>query len=135
LNPDVVLRVKALDSLRKEPDFEPLSITFKRVENIIKKAKVKVKEGLSVDESLFEDRCEEELFSSVNKARQIVEGLIQEGNYGKALSHIATLRSKVDTFFEDVMVMAEDTKLRQNRIALLSSVSGLFKNIADFSMI
>ena len=131
--PDVVLRVKALDSLRKEPDFEPLSITFKRVENIIKKAKVK--EGLSVDESLFEDRCEKELFSSVNKARQVVEGLIQEGNYGKALSHIATLRSKVDTFFEDVMVMAEDTKLRQNRIALLSSVSGLFKNIADFSMI
>jgi len=131
--PDVVLRVKALDSLRKEPDFEPLSITFKRVENIIKKAKVK--EGLSVDESLFEDPSEKELFSAVNEVRQIVEGLIQEGNYNKALSHIATLRPKVDTFFDDVMVMAEDPKLRQNRIALLSSVSGLFKNIADFSML
>ncbi|MBW2653849.1 MAG: glycine--tRNA ligase subunit beta, partial [Deltaproteobacteria bacterium] len=118
---------------RKEPDFEPLSITFKRVENIIKKAKVK--EGLSVDESLFEDPSEKELFSAVNEVRQIVEGLIQEGNYNKALSHIATLRPKVDTFFDDVMVMAEDPKLRQNRIALLSSVSGLFKNIADFSML
>ncbi|MBU8910757.1 MAG: glycine--tRNA ligase subunit beta [Desulfobacterales bacterium] len=131
--PDVVLRVKALDSLRKEPDFEPLSITFKRVENIIKKAEGKA--GISVDESLFEDPSEKGLFSAVNEVRQIVEGLIQEGNYDKALSHIATLRSKVDIFFENVMVMAEDTKLRQNRIALLSSVSGLFKNIADFSMI
>ncbi|WP_299978304.1 glycine--tRNA ligase subunit beta [Desulfobacula sp.] len=131
--PDVVLRVKALDSLRKEPDFEPLSITFKRVENILKKATTT--SGLSVDESLFEDLCEKGLFSAVNEVRQIVEGLIQEGNYDKALSHIATLRPKVDTFFEDVMVMAEDTKLRQNRIALLSSVSGLFKNIADFSML
>jgi len=131
--PDVVLRVKALDSLRKEPDFEPLSITFKRVENIIKKAEGKSK--VSVDESLFEDLCEKRLFSAVNEVRQQVKGLIQEGNYDKALSHIATLRPKVDTFFDDVMVMAEDTKLRQNRIALLSSVSGLFKNIADFSMI
>ena len=131
--PDVVLRVKALDSLRKDPDFEPLSITFKRVENIIKKAQAKA--GVPVDESLFEDVSEKGLFSAVNEVRQKVENLIQQGNYDKALSHIATLRPKVDTFFDDVMVMAQDTKLRQNRIALLSSVSGLFKNIADFSMI
>ncbi|MCD4719724.1 MAG: glycine--tRNA ligase subunit beta [Desulfobacula sp.] len=131
--PDLVLRARALDSLRKEPDFEPLSITFKRVENILKKAGAKAL--LPVDESLFEDSSEKELFSAVNEVRQIVEGLIQEGNYDKALSHIATLRPKVDTFFDDVMVMAEDVKLRQNRIALLSSVSGLFKNIANFSMI
>lgn len=52
--PDVVLRVKAMDSLRREPDFEPLSITFKRVENILKKTKDS--EGVAVDESLFEDR-------------------------------------------------------------------------------
>ncbi len=131
--PDVVLRARALESLRRQPDFEPLSITFKRVENILKKANAKAL--LPVDESLFEDPSEKGLFSAVNEVGQIVEGLIQEGNYDKALSHIATLRPKVDTFFDDVMVMAEDVKLRQNRIALLSSVSGLFKNIANFSMI
>ncbi len=131
--PDVVLRARALDSLRKQPDFESLSITFKRVENILKKASAKA--GLPVDESLFDDPSEKGLFSAVNEVRQIVEGLIQEGNYDKALSHIATLRPSVDTFFDDVMVMAEDAKLRQNRMALLSSVSGLFKNIANFSMI
>lgn len=131
--PDVVLRAKALNFLIKEPDFEPLSITFKRVENIIKKAEENI--GILVDESLFEDSSESELFNAVNDARQIVDGLIQKGNYDKALLYIATLRPKVDTFFEDVMVMAEDIKLRQNRIALLSSVSELFKNIANFSML
>lgn len=131
--PDVVLRARALDSLKKQPDFEPLSITFKRVENILKKANAKA--GLPVDETLFEDPSEKELFSAVTEVRQVVEGLIQEGNYDKALSNIATLRPRVDTFFDDVMVMAEDMKLRRNRMALLSSVSGLFKNIANFSMI
>lgn len=131
--PDVVLRVQALDALRKEVDFEPLSITFKRVENILKKSGSD--QTVTVDEGLFEDSSETALFSAVNEVGSIVEALIQQGNYDKALSHIATLRPKVDIFFEDVMVMAEDAGVRQNRIALLSSVSGLFKNIANFSMI
>ncbi len=131
--PDVVHRVKALDKFRKKPDFEPLSITFKRVENILKKASLKT--IAPVDESLFEDPSENGLFTAANDVKQMVEDLIQQGNYDKALTHIAALRPKVDTFFEDVMVMAEDEKIRQNRIALLSVVSGLFKNIADFSKI
>jgi glycyl-tRNA synthetase beta chain len=131
--PDVVLRVKAIDALRKEPDFEPLAVTFKRVENIIKKAKVK--EALPVDDALFEDPSETALFSEISTVRNLAEGLIEKGNYDKALFHIATLRPGVDKFFDDVMVMAEDEKIRQNRIALLASVSGLFKNIADFSKI
>ena len=131
--PDVVLRVKAMDSLRKEPDFEPLSITFKRVENILKKAKDS--QGAAVDETLFEDPSEKGLFTAVYEVRLLVDDLIKKGDYDTALSHIAGLRPIVDTFFDDVMVMAEDIKLRQNRIALLSSVSALFKNIADFSMI
>ncbi len=131
--PDVVLRVRALDALRREPDFEPLAITFKRVENILKK--VDTDKIPYVDESLFEDPSETELFTAVKAVSELVQTLIQGGNYDKALSHIATLRPRVDTLFDDVMVMAEDPGLRQNRIALLSSVSILFKDIADFSMI
>jgi glycyl-tRNA synthetase beta chain len=131
--PDVVLRVQALDALRKETDFEPLSITFKRVENIIKKADLAG--DMSVDESLFEGPSEKELFDAVNEVCLVVDKLIQKGDYDTALSHIAGLRPKVDSFFDDVMVMAKDIKLRNNRIALLSSVSGMFKNIGDFSRI
>ncbi len=131
--PDVALRVKALDALRKEPDFEPLSITFKRVENILKKSGQDT--DLSVDEALFEDTSESKLFNAVLSVKTVVDDLIQNGVYDKALNHIATLRPIVDTFFDDVMVMAKDDKIRRNRIALLSSVSALFKNIADFTKI
>lgn len=131
--PDVILRVKALDSLRQEPDFEPLAVTFKRVENILKKADAA--DGMPVDESLFEDPSENELFTAVNEVVIGVDQLIKDGNYDQALSDIATLRPKVDTFFDDVMVMAEDETVRKNRIALLASVSDLFKNIANFSII
>jgi glycyl-tRNA synthetase beta chain len=51
------------------------------------------------------------------------------------LKEIATLRPSVDRFFDDVMVFADEEKIKNNRIALLAMVSGLFKNIADFSMI
>ena len=131
--PDVVARVKALDSFRKEPDFEPLSITFKRVENIIRKSDQAL--GLNVDESLFQDPSEGVLYTAIREVRQKTEALIKSGRYEEALSAIAGLRPAVDAFFVGVMVMAEDEGLRKNRLALLSSVSGLFKDIADFSMI
>lgn len=131
--PDVAARVKALDALRKEPDFEPLSITFKRVENIIRKSDQAM--GLAVDESLFQDPSEGVLYAAVRGVRQRTGALIQAGNYEEALSAIAGLRPAVDAFFVGVMVMAEDEGLRKNRLALLSCVSGLFKDIADFSMI
>ncbi len=131
--PDVVARVSALDALRKEPDFEPLSITFKRVENIIRKTDQAM--GLTVDQGLFQDPSEGTLYAAVCGVRQKTEALIKAGNYGDALSAIATLRPAVDAFFTGVMVMAEEEGLRKNRLALLSFVSGLFKDIADFSMI
>ncbi len=135
--PDLVLRVKAIDSLKKDQDFELLCITFKRVENIIKKAKIKdlSSKGEKVNESLFQNACENELSIAVTKVDQEVQTLIQKGDYNKALLCIATLRSKVDVIFDDVMVMAEDKKIKDNRLALLSSVAKLFKSIADFSII
>ena len=131
--PDVVLRVKALDDLRKLDDFEPLSITFKRVENILKKAGDL--SGLLVDAGLFQDPSESRMYEAVSSVQAQVSGAIQAGDYDAALKKIATLRPDVDQFFEDVMVLAEDPQLKNNRIALLASVSSLFKNIGDFEKI
>ncbi len=131
--PDVLLRVRALENLRKAPDFEPLAVTFKRVENIIRKSGKAAE--LAVDQALFEESSESALHDAVAAVEHEVAGLIETGDYDKALTRIATLRPTVDTFFDDVMVMAEDEKIKNNRISLLSSVSGLFKNIADFSLI
>jgi len=131
--PDVLLRVKALDDFRKEPDFEPLAITFKRVENILKKAGDTM--DCKVDTALFDHVAETNLFEACRKVSSGVETLIKKGDYTKTLKEIATLRPMVDSFFDDVMVFADDDAVRNNRIALLASVSSLFKNIADFSMI
>jgi len=131
--PDVHLRVKALDALRKEPDFEPLATTFKRVENIQKKAGDIVVGN--VDTTLFEHAAENNLFEACTKVTAAVSSLIEKGEYDGALKEIATLRPLVDSFFDDVMVFADDAAVKNNRIALLASVSGLFKNIADFSII
>lgn len=128
--PDLVLRVKTLDALRKDPDFEPLSITFKRVENILKKSEKPL--AVSVDESLFENASERDLFNAAQHVKNDVEDAVNKGNYDQALSHIAGLKDKVDAFFDDVMVMAEDVQIRQNRIAVLSTVSVLFKHIRIF---
>lgn len=131
--PDVHLRVKALDILRKEPDFEPLAVTFKRVENIQKKAgEISTQK---VDPSLFEHGAEKDLFEACTAVTSTVESLIKKGEYTGALKEIATLRPLVDSLFDDVMIFADDAAIKNNRIALLASVSGLFNNIADFSII
>ena len=129
--PDVKNRVAALDSLRQEPDFEPLSVTFKRVENILKKAEGA--SGAPAEASLFQDEAETLLHKSILDVAGKAAGSIDTGDYGKALKTIATLRPDVDRFFEEVMVFDKDADLQRNRVALLSQVSALFATIADFS--
>lgn len=127
---DALERVKALAELRGREDFVPLAVAFKRIGNIIKA-------GLEqpVDPSLFEASCENDLFTALQHVREEVDGLVASGNYAAALRSIASLRTPVDAFFEGVMVMAKDEGVRNNRLALLTAVAGLFRGIADFSRI
>ncbi|WP_300669678.1 glycine--tRNA ligase subunit beta [Desulfoluna sp.] len=129
--PDIWMRVKALSELKENADFEAVAAAFKRVVNIIKKAELS--DGLSVDAALFEHESEKELVSAFTATRIEVEAALKNGGYSKALSAVAGLRPFVDRFFEDVMVMAEDQKVRANRLAILSGIAGLFNDIADFS--
>ncbi|MBF0203543.1 MAG: glycine--tRNA ligase subunit beta [Desulfamplus sp.] len=142
--PDTLLRIKALDVLRQAPDFEPLSAAFKRVVNILKKSEVsqnKTDENrvgvqrLEVDQSLFLSDAEHSLYSASKKLSERVQGFIAKEDYDSALKDIASLRPEVDSFFDDVMVMVEDKAVKNNRIALLSTVASIFQNIADFSQI
>jgi glycyl-tRNA synthetase beta chain len=131
--PNTWKRAKALDDLRTQPDFEPLAIAFKRVVNIIKKAPAL--SDSTIDESLFEHPSESTLFTELIKAEKMVETELQEGAFDRALHHMADLRKPVDGFFDDVLVMAEDLKVRNNRLSLLKRIADLFEKIADFSKI
>jgi len=131
--PDVWARVKALDHLRKAPDFEPLAVAFKRVVNIIKQA------GdiafSNVEESIFQDPAEKALYEAYQKIAEDVEKHLEKSAFDKALIRIASLRKPVDAFFDAVLVMAEDARIRMNRLAMLSCIARLFERFADFSKI
>ncbi|MBF0113146.1 MAG: glycine--tRNA ligase subunit beta, partial [Desulfamplus sp.] len=131
--PDALLRIKALDILRQATDFEPLSAAFKRVVNILKKSDITQK--LDVNPSLFSSEAEKSLYGASIKLSEQVNSFISKGDYDLALKEIASLRPEVDRFFDDVMVMVDDEAIKNNRIALLSTVASIFENIADFSQI
>jgi len=131
--PNVWKRVSALEKLKGEQGFEPLAIAFKRVVNIIKKTDLS--NITDINESFFQDDCEIKLYSAFNKVNTAVGELLGKGNFDQSLLEIASLRDPVDAFFDGVMVMDDDIKLRNNRLAILKNIAGLFENIADFSKI
>ncbi len=125
---DVKARIVALAEFKTHPDFEPLTVAFKRVGNIIK-------DGIDapVDPALFQDDAEGGLYEATQRVKSAAEGLISSGAWLDALTEIATLRGPVDSFFDKVMVMAEDQRVRTNRLALLTTIARMFGKIADFS--
>jgi glycyl-tRNA synthetase beta chain len=125
--PEVKRRIDALDEIRGRVDFSPLAVTFKRVANI-------VPSGFDgeVDAALCTDPVERDLLRAVTAARADVDALVVGRDFRGALGRIAELRPVVDRFFDGVMVLAEDPKVRDNRLALLAAVADLFANLADF---
>lgn len=127
---DVRSRIAALSEFKSHPDFEPLAGAFKRVGNIIKDGS-----NAKIDPVLFQDPAENALYEAFQSARNTVDARVTSGEWLNALTEIATLRGPIDTFFEKVMVMAEDPLVRENRLALLTGIARMFEKIADFSKI
>ena len=131
--PNIWARVNALESMKSAADFEPLAVAFKRVVNIIKKADTS--QLAAVDPQLFQDASESALHAAYLTMKQQVADSLAEEDFARALREMATLRSVVDAFFDEVMVMADDIALRNNRLSLLSDIAAVFGTVADFSQI
>ncbi len=133
---DAVARAEAVARVRPSEDFEAVSAAFKRIKNILRQAK---ETGKGIAESLeiaaLTDTAEKSLAQEMQRVAPRVRELSQQREYAGALTHIATLRPVVDTFFDKVMVMVDDDKVRANRLALLQSLLHEFSTIADFSEI
>jgi glycyl-tRNA synthetase beta chain len=127
---DVKARIVALAEFATHSDFEPLAVAFKRVGNIIKDGT-----DAPIDPTLFEDTAEGALYEAFLAVKASVETRVAAGSWLDALTEIATLRGPVDAFFDRVMVMAEDQRVRANRLALLTAIARMFGRIADFSRI
>ncbi len=127
---DVFKRAKALSIFKEKQEFEALLTAFTRAGNLSKKA-VKIE----VKESLFEEGIEKKLWKEFLIVKEEASPLIEKGEYLKALSVISNLRDIIDEFFEEVMVMVENSRIKNNRLALLKNISDYMSNIADFSKI
>jgi glycyl-tRNA synthetase beta chain len=127
---DLSQRLEALSLFRSSEDFQALSLSFKRVGNILEG-----QEPGEVDPGFFFEDDEKKLFEELEKLRPRAEELISKGRYRDALQELSTLRSAVDRFFDEVLVMAEDHKLRDNRLALLKRLQSLFSRVADLSQL
>jgi len=125
---DCLARIKALDSIRTSADFAVLAGSFKRIRNIIKK-----NTDIQVDSSLFEEQAEQELFATLNRVSSQALPLIEARDYKAALTAMLTMKTPVDRFFDDVMVMAEDPAVRTNRLNLLTALGALVRKVGDIS--
>jgi glycyl-tRNA synthetase beta chain len=132
---DAGKRLRALRAIRKSKNFEPLAVSFKRIRKILEKANLKIDDSQRVYPDLFENQAEWGLFSAVREAAAKVEVEKRAGRYQEALEVIAGLRKAVDRFFDEVMVMADNPAVRNNRLALLMELLREFTTIADFSEI
>jgi glycyl-tRNA synthetase beta chain len=126
-------RVRAVTDFRSLPEADALAAANKRIRNILKKADGEL--GDRVDVDLFELTAEKALFDQVQAVEQQIAPMAESANYGAMLQALSRLRGAVDQFFEDVMVMAEKSSVRANRLALLHGLSEQFLRVADVSQL
>jgi len=124
-------RIRAVAAFRELPEAASLAAANKRVRNIMRQAKIPPPD--EVRQELLREPAEQNLAKAVADHRAAVEPDLAAGAYRAALTRLAGLRPSVDRFFDEVMVMAEDADLRDNRLALLAQMSALFMRVADLS--
>jgi glycyl-tRNA synthetase beta chain len=130
---DFKRRLEAILNFQTLPQAATLIAAHKRVNNILKKAgSLKDKQ---FDITLLVEPCEKELAASLADMEKVALPLYKEGFYNEALSVLAELKGPIDDFFNAVMVMVEDEKLRNNRLALLVTLRNLLGFVADLSML
>jgi glycyl-tRNA synthetase beta chain len=127
---NIVERLDAVQAFAALPEAESLAAANKRITNILKKTEVGAG---AVHKGLLKETAEEGLYSAMVLLKPQVVDAFAKGDFAGTLKSLARLRDNVDAFFNDVMVMAEDEQLRNNRLALLSELHGMMNQVADIS--
>jgi glycyl-tRNA synthetase beta chain len=127
---DIVERLDAVQAFAALPESASLAAANKRITNILKKTDVAIG---AVSEALLQEDAEKALFAAVTRVRPQVDAAFAARDFTGTLKTLAQLRDDVDAFFNGVMVMADDVALRNNRLALLSSLHAMMNRVADIS--
>jgi len=124
-------RIQAVQAFQELDEAEALAAANKRIGNILKKANRP--ENSKIDETLFEHDEERQLHQLLMRKQQQIAPLVERHQYKEALQQLAEMRDPVDSFFDKVMVMAEQPDVRNNRLNLLLEIQRLFLQVADIS--
>ena len=126
-------RMRAVRAFRDLPEANSLSAANKRIRNILRKAETII--PAQYDKTLLQEPAEQALAAALEELDTQTAPLFKQRDYTTALCKLAALHAPVDAFFDNVMVMADDEALRDNRLALLQAVSALFLQVADISLL
>ncbi|MGB5337242.1 MAG: glycine--tRNA ligase subunit beta, partial [Woeseiaceae bacterium] len=124
-------RLAAVQTFARMEQAESLAAANKRIANILRQAGDP--QGLKITKKLLSEDAEQSLFNALDNARNKVTPMIANRQYAEALNTLADLRDPVDRFFDEVMVMADDEAVKENRLALLGELRALFLDVADIS--
>lgn len=131
---DLDKRLQALQIFVSMPEAAALSAACKRVNNLLNHAGNLVNEN-DVNPDLLEAGSEQSLYACLNSIENQVEAMYCQGDYGSLLKQLASLREPVDAYFDNVMVMVEDERIKKNRLALLARLQTLLQGVADISLL
>ena len=126
----VHFRIKALDALKASPQFEPFILMAKRVNNILTG-----QPAGSVNADLFAEKEERELYSTFSIVKENVGPMIAKGDFAQAQKMVFRLQPGLNAFFDKVLVMAKETKIRKNRLGLLQAIRKILMQMADYSQV
>ncbi|RTL55816.1 MAG: glycine--tRNA ligase subunit beta [Rhodocyclaceae bacterium] len=128
---DIPKRLAAVRAFAALPEAAALAAANKRVGNILKKVEGEV--AAKIDAGLLQESAEQALAAALAEVKPKADAAFDKGDYTASLQALAALRGPVDTFFNDVMVNAEDAKLRNNRLGLLATLHAAMNRVADLS--
>jgi glycyl-tRNA synthetase beta chain len=134
LRPSLVTRqLEAVKAFQALPEAESLAAANKRVANILKQAEAKGESYSNVEPGELAEPAERELLEAIRSASDKAKALFDRGDYAGYLTTFSVLKAPIDTFFDKVMVMADDPKLRRGRLALLHDLREAMNRVADIS--
>ncbi len=131
---DFYRRLKAVKAFHQLKEAESLAVANKRVSHLLLKQPILIGQR-PINEALLTEKAEIQLDKCIKGKTKIADDLYHSKNYIDLLTELASLRDPIDNFFDEVMVMVEDEKLRMNRLILLASLRDLFLKVADISLL
>ena len=129
---DLADKLQAVESFKKLPEAAALSAANKRVQNLLKKADAQLG---AAQENLLQEDAEHALFAATQALRPTVQAALAKHDFQAALTALSAVKPQVDAFFDNVMVMADDAAVKQNRLNLLNELSQLMNAVADISLL